>query len=430
MPVMAGVLAPATTSRGVLPFTTRERDLLLRLQRQALQYFLDNQAADGLMLDRQRNRGRRRTTGLCSTAATGMGLIALALASASPHRLIDRNEAIARVRAALEGALRRPDGDRGILPHFVDARSGLAIGIDALSTVDSAWLLAGALWAAAFLRDTELETLAGRLYARVDWAYWSVESEAGPLLRHGKGHDGQFLTGTWDRLNGETIFMYVLAAGAEAGRALPASAWEALGLCYGTVAGHRFNNADLGLFVFQYGLDLLDLRAWQAPGGVDLPSEAAEATAANVDACREAADDFATYQRYWGLSAGDGPGDAPARDGYRAYTPVGPIDGTAHLTASLASIAHRPCEVLANVLAAHREPELSPLGRYGLSNVNLDRGWIGRDMIGIDAGAAALALENVLADDRVRTYFHALPCVQTGLARLGFTQRCQSRQAS
>ena len=64
----------------------------------------------------------------------------------------------------------------------------------------------------------------------------------------------------------------MLAAGAAAGRAVAPAAWEALRPCYGTVAGLRFNNADLGLFVFQYGLDLLDLRAWRAPGAVDLPS--------------------------------------------------------------------------------------------------------------------------------------------------------------
>ena len=199
---------------------------------------------------------------------------------------------------------------------------------------------------------------------------------------------------------------------------------------HGTVAGHRFNNADLGLFVFQYGLDLVDLQAWQAPSEVDLHAEAAEATSANIDACRQAAPVYATYQRYWGLSAGDGPGDSPAPDSYRAYTPVGPIDGTAHLTAALASIAHRPGDVLENILAARREPGVSPVGRYGLSNINLDRQWIGRDMVGIDAGAATLALDNVLADGRVRAIFHGLDCVRNGLECLGFARKESGRQAS
>src|SRR5205823_7420793 len=99
------------------------------------------------------------------------------------------------------------------------------------------------------------------------------------------------------------------------------------------------------------------------------------ATAANHDACRQAAETFATYRRYWGLSAGDGPGDPPAPDTYRIYAPAGPMDGTAHLTAALASMAYHPEAVLENVRAADRDRDLIPLGRYGLSNINVDRRW-------------------------------------------------------
>src|SRR5262249_25059499 len=145
---------------------------------------------------------------------------------------------------------------------------------------------------------------ARRLYDRVDWASWS----SGGLVHHGSARDGALLRARWDRLNGETVLLYVLAGGAEDGRGLGRSSWLALRPFYGTVAGRRFNNADLGLFVFQYGLDLLDPCAWQAPGSVDLWAEARGATLANEDAGRAVADDFITYRRFWGLSAGDGPG--------------------------------------------------------------------------------------------------------------------------
>src|SRR5581483_11518646 len=49
--------------------TPAERDFLLGLQRDALQYFLDNQTPAGLTLDRQSNHGPRRAFGLCSTSA-------------------------------------------------------------------------------------------------------------------------------------------------------------------------------------------------------------------------------------------------------------------------------------------------------------------------------------------------------------------------
>jgi hypothetical protein len=404
--------------------TSSDRALLLRLQRQALTYFLNNQTSGGLVLDRQRNHGPRHRHGLCSIAATGMGLIAVALAAAPPYRLLTPHAAALRVRAGLQAALGRLPHDHGVVPHFVASATGAVYGSDYFSTVETSWLAAGALWAAAFLRDAELEGMAARLYERIEWYYWTDPEGTGgaSLLRHGKDRAGRFLPYCWDRLNGETAFMYVLAAGAAEGQALSAASWSALRLHYGTVAGLRFNNADLGLFVFQYGLDLLDLRRWRLPGAVDLWAEAGVATRANWRACRGAASRFVTYRRFWGLSAGDGPGEYSTRDRYRVYSPAGLIDGTAHLTASLASVAHYPEAVLQNLHEAEHDSQLGAHGRYGLSNVNLDHHWVGRDMVGIDAGAAVLALDNYLMADRVRTVFQGLPCVRRGMERLGFSQ--------
>src|SRR5262249_54052754 len=130
-----------------------------------------------------------------------------------------------------------------------------------------------------------------------------------------------------------------------------------------------------------------------------------------------------TYRRFWGLSAGDGPGESHELDVYRVYSPAGLIDGTAHLTATLASVAHRPAAVLENLGQADRDRTLAARGRYGFSSVNLARDWVSRDVIGIDAGAVVLALDNFLCDGRVRSVFHGLPCVRRALDRLGFRPR-------
>jgi hypothetical protein len=397
-----------------------DRFFLVGLQRQFVRYFLDNQHPCGLVLDRQRNHGPRLPHGLCSTTATGMGFIALALASAPPYRLTSPFEARIRVGSALEALRDRLPNDRGVLPHFVHSVTGAIHGYDHCSTIETAWAVTGGLWAARFLKDSALEALARDLYGRVDWHYWTAPAGSATegLLWHGKDAQGRFLQWCWDRLNGETAFMYVLAAGAETGRAVVPESWSRLRTYPGSVAGLRFNNADLGLFVFQYGLDLLDLFRWQAPGKTDLWAEAAVATDANQRACEEAASSFTTYQHYWGLSAGDGPDEV-----YRAYSPAGPIDGTAHLTAALASVAHLPSAVLDNLRRAEQDSTLRPRGRYGFSSINVDCGWVSRDMIGIDAGAAVLALDNFLHDGRVRSVFHSLPCVQQGLERLHFTPR-------
>jgi hypothetical protein len=397
--------------------TPAARGLLLRLQQQALHYFLDNQAPSGLILDRQANHGRRRTYGPCSLAASGMGCVALALASAPPHRLLSHSEACQRVGKLLDAALALPH-THGVLPHFVHSATGAVLGSDARSTVETAWLVAGALWAAEFLRDPAVARRAEELATRVDWTYWTCvdESDTCGLIRHGHDRHGRWLPCCWDRLNGETVFMYLLAAGTGTGRAWPADGWTRLQSFDGEAAGRRFGSADLGLFVFQYGYDLLDATAWRPPCGRDLWAEAATATIANRDACRHLAARFTTFRRYWGLSAGDGPG------GYEAYAPPGPIDGTAHPTATLPAAAHDLGAVLENVGHALLDP-LRPAGRYGISSLNLDHHWVGRDMVGIDAGAAVIGLDNCLADDRVRRTFHHLPAVLLGLERTKFAHR-------
>jgi hypothetical protein len=402
-----------------------ERAFLLQLQRQALHYFLDNQTLSGLVLDRQRNHGPRHAHGLCSTAATGMGFLALALASAEPYHLLTKTDAIQRVTAGLTAALRHTPHLEGVLPHFIDAANGTVAGADACSTIDTAWLLAGALWAAEFLREPLLLDLATQLFDRANWIYWTAADDDASrgLIRHGQDRRGRFLRCSWDRLNGETVFLYVLAAGAANSHAWSADAWPRLGTFPGVVAGLHFGSADLGLFVFQYGLDLLDLDIWREPGGADLAGDAVRAALANCRFCQAAATRFITYRDYWGLSAGDGPGALPHHDVYRPYSTTEPLDGTAHLTASLASIGRQPALVLDNLSRARHDPRLTALGRYGFSCVNVDRGWVGRDMVGIDAGAAVLALDNYLCDNRVRRGFHRLAAVRRGLTRLGFVEQ-------
>ncbi|MFL5241175.1 MAG: glucoamylase family protein [Gemmataceae bacterium] len=413
------------------------------LHRLSLQYFIDNQMPNGLVLDRQRNHGHIRAYGLCSTATTGMGFIALALAGSPPYHLISRISAVERIKCGLQTALERLPHEEGIMPHFVDSVSQAVHGYDSLSTIDSAWLLAGAFTAAILLEDGELEALANNLYARVNWDYWTAPEEPNgrELLRHGKGPNGQFLGCSWDRLNGETIFMYVLGAGAAPGRSLSAQAWKRLQPFVGSVAGSAFCSADLGLFVFQYGLDLLDLRRWKMPGDVDLWQEAAVATEANRRICQNYASQFPTYLRHWGLSAGDGPGASGSVDCYRCYAPSGPIDGTAHLTATLASIVHDPEAVLENLHQADGKARPIARGRYGFSNVNLSPSWVSEDVVGIDLGSVVLSLDNFLIADRVRTAFHRVPCVRQGLECIGFrkiesihedpiSMGCPTRQAS
>ena len=225
--------------------------------------------------------------------------------------------------------------------------------------------------------------------------------------------------------------MYVLAAGAADGRgaAAPAS-WEALRPFLGTRGGPGFNNADLGLFVFQYGLDLLDLAAWRAPGagrpvgrGARSPSRANAASAARPP----------TASPPTAASGACRPATAPPRppDGYayRAYSPAGPVDGTAHLTAALASVAHRPERVLRQPLRGRPRPRLAPAAATASAASTSTATGSAATWSASTPAPPCWRSTTTCMNDRVRQVFHGLPCVGRALGRLGFVRVATSLAA-
>jgi hypothetical protein len=210
--------------------------------------------------------------------------------------------------------------------------------------------------------------------------------------------------------------MYALGIGA-AEHALPAETWNSFDPAFAKVAGKDIASGELGLFVFQYSNNLMNLAGYH--GKPDLPEETLKAVAANYQVCQQASDKFKTYKKLWGLSAGDGPPDKVGeQDAYRAYAPDGGIDGTAHVTATLASIETRPDLVLQNIEGADALTQPSAHGRYGFSNINLDRSWVSNDVVGIDMGAAVVGLENELYDDVIQKTWKTMPVAMRAQRRI------------
>ncbi len=423
----------------------RNKRLLMQVQRNALSYFLDNQLEHGLILDRQTNRGALRVEGLCSTSATGMGLIAIALASTPEYGLISRKDAAGRLRKALDAAHRLPH-NHGIMPHFTKCDGVTPVGSDQLATIDSAWLIAGGLLAAQFPWLKDCRGLARQLFDRVDWRFWTVAARLGDIskqpgdmndtlrsradgdwLLHGARDNGTFLPSHWDLLNAETAFMYALATGGRPGRGVRTDIWGKLKALYDTTGGDT--SRGFGLFVHQYSIELINFSKICLPDGFNLQSACRAGVERNYRVSRAEGGRFKTFRVFWGLSAGDGP---PAVDGgadeYRAYGPSEPpsIDGTAHVMATVASVRLAPHRVLENMCAAQLVPGM--FGRYGYSNVNLDRNWLSRDVVGIDAGAAVMALDNALHGNRLPEIFHRVPPIQSAIARLQHAWSCPRRR--
>lgn len=143
--------------------------LLDRLQSEAFEYFLKEvNPANGLIADKTRGDWP------ASIAATGLALAAYPIGV--ERGFMTRAAAVAITlttlrffRDSAHGTAPDATGYKGFYYHFLDMKTGRRASRCELSTVDSAFLLAGALTAAAYFdRDAheehQIRTLADALY--------------------------------------------------------------------------------------------------------------------------------------------------------------------------------------------------------------------------------------------------------------------------
>jgi len=126
---------------------------LQQLQRCAFAYFQhETNPMNGLVLD------KTEPSWPASIAATGLGLASYPVAI--KRGLIAKDQAIARTLATLRFFSNSPQGEqtdatgyRGFYYHFLDMNTGRRAWQCELSTVDTAFLLAGMLTVAAYFTD-------------------------------------------------------------------------------------------------------------------------------------------------------------------------------------------------------------------------------------------------------------------------------------
>ncbi len=111
---------------------------------------------------------------------------------------------------------KEPDatGYKGFYYHFLDMNTGRRVWKCEISTIDTAYLIAGALTAACYFnRDTkgerEIRTLAESLYARADWQ-WA--QNRGLTVTHGWKPESGFIKYRWTGYS-EALILYVLGLG-------------------------------------------------------------------------------------------------------------------------------------------------------------------------------------------------------------------------
>ena len=417
-------------------------DILDKLQRDTFDYFLkETNPRNGLVPDSTRKGA--------PSSITAVGLALAAYAAGAERKFITRADAIKRVLATLrffwdspQGEDRDATGYKGFFYHFLDMQTGRRVWDCELATIDTTFLLAGALAAAAYFdreakEEREIRKLTDALYRRVDWRW----AQNGSLtVGHGWTPERGFLKYRWEGYN-EAILLYVLGLGSPT-HPLPEESYEAWTRTYRwkKLYGHEFLYAG-PLFIHQLSHVWIDFRGihddYMRKRGIDYFENSRRATFAQQQYAIRNPKKFKGYGEYcWGLTASDGPGPSARRINgverrfydYKARgIPYGPDDGTVAPWAAVASLPFAPEIVLPTIqYMDHAYPKM--MSEYGVrcsfnptfrDGSRYKQGWHSQRYFGLDQGPIILMIENHRSGFlwRLMKRCHYLV---TGLRRAGF----------
>jgi len=297
----------------VRPMTRRALDTL---QRNTFEYFLkETNPTNGLVPDNTRRDAPS------SIAAVGLALACYPVGA--ERGFITRTEAIRRTLTTLrffrdcrQSDERTATGYKGFYYHFLDMRTGQRTWNSEVSTIDTTYLLAGALLAAIYFdRDTnnerEIRTTAATLYHRADWRW----AQNGALtVSHGWKPERGFLRYRWEGYN-EALLLYVLGLGSPT-HPLPNESYEAWTASYRWKKLYGIEFLYGGpLFVHQLSHVWIDFRAIQDDfmrnRGLDYFENSRRATYVQRQYAIRNPKAFRGYnENCWGITASDGPGPA------------------------------------------------------------------------------------------------------------------------
>src|SRR3984957_3387546 len=414
------------------------------LQRESFCYFLhETNPANGLVKD------KTAPDWPASIAATGFALAAYPVGI--ERGFMSRTVAVERTLATLRFFWNSPHGPepdatgyQGFYYHFLDMRTGRRARQCELSTVDSAFLLAGMLTARSYFdADTddehEIRTLADALYRRANW-HWAQNQ--GATLTHGWKPESGFLPFRWQGYD-EALLLYMLALGSPT-YPLSDGSYAAWGSTYKWQHSYGYDYLYAGsLFTHQLSHIWIDFRgiqdAFMRAKGMDYFENSRRATYVQQQYAIHNPLKFKGYgELCWGITACEGPGpdtikvDGIERQffGYLAReVPNGPDDGTIAPWAVVASLPFAPEIVMPTLDYFIYHLGLKNTDQCGFeatfNETHPDRsnnrfGWVSPWQFGLNQGPITLMVENYRSGLLWRLMRNC-PYLVSGLRRAGFT---------
>lgn len=426
------------------PEPKKHDTLLDNLQRDSFSY-IENEVnlKNGLLLD------KTAANWPSSIAATGIALTAYPIAVERGY--MERDEAIKRTLTTLrffwnstQSKAPNATGYKGFYYHFLNMDDGSRAWHSELSTIDSAFLLAGALTVAQYFdRETEQENeirkLGDDLYRRADWQ-WAMNN--GKTLTHGWMPESGFLQYRWEGYD-EALLMYILGLGSPT-YPLPDESYAAWSKTYTWKKIYGIEYLYAGpLFIHQLSHMWVDLHGIQdrtmRERGMDYFENSRRATLVQREYAIQNPQGFEGYcDTCWGITASDGPGPLTLKikgverrfyDYIARGVPYGPDDGTIAPWVVVASLPFAPEVVLPTVEYFVEHVHVKEQNPYGFKasfnptypdKSHSKYGWISPWHYGINQGPIVMMVENYRSGF-LWNLMKKNPYIINGLHRAGFT---------
>ncbi len=413
------------------------------LQFKSFSYFLhETNPNNGLVID------KTETDWPASIAATGFALASYP--TAVEHGFITRTEAVKIILTTLrflwnsqQGTESDATGYRGFYYHFLNMIDGKRAWKCELSTIDTAFLIAGVLTSGAYFdaencHEQEIRTLANELYLRVDWQ-WALNG--GETITHGWKPESRFLEYRWQGYN-EAILLYILGLGSPT-HPLPKKSYTAWASTYKWENCYDYEYLySSPLFAHQLSHIWIDFRdiqdSFMKEKRMDYFENSRRATHIQQRYAINNPHKFVGYSHLcWGITASNGPGPGILQiDGvglhFFGYTergvPFGPDDGTVAPWAVVASLPFAPEIVLPTLYNYIHQVKLTKHNPYGFKAtfnptypVKSDNpfGWVSPWHYGINQGPIILMIENYRSG-LVWELMSKCPYIVSGLVQAGF----------
>ena len=424
--------------------TKNEEALLDSIQYRTFLYFWHEcNHENGLVKDRSTEKSP------ASIAATGFAVPAWAIGA--ERKWITRDKAVGLTLNLLrflinseQSTAKDATGYKGFYYHFLNMKTGKREWNCELSTIDTAWLLAGIRFASQYYdrnnkQEKEIRSLADSLVNRVDWD-WTIiqkskhDSHENLVAMGYKPEEGLGDFGWFGYT--EALYLYILAAGTNLTN--PQKAYQQWISGYDWVEPYE-GLAHVGfqpLFGHQFSHMFIDFRRladeYMQKKGIDYFENSRRATLSNWKYCIDNPNGWVGYDSLtWGISACDGPGDFE-RDGKRFFGyagrgATGPDDfihedGTITPEAAGGSVPFAPEICIATLKNLYEKYGSKGLwGKYGFKDAfNLTVDWYDTDYLGLDQGPILIMIEN-FKTGLIWKYAMRDPIIQNGLRRLNFS---------